>query len=34
MKKSTDIKFKSHWLEILQPFSFSVKGEVLEAVYI
>ncbi len=33
MKKSSDIKLKSHWLEILKPFSFAVKGEVIEAVY-
>ncbi len=32
MKKSTDIKIKSHWLEIMQPFSIAVKGEVLAAV--
>ncbi len=33
MKKSTEITLKSHWLEIIRPFSFSVKGEVIDAVY-
>ncbi len=32
MKQSTDIKIKSRWLEIMQPFSFEVKGEVLAAI--